>query len=425
MKPRLISVIVLAVSLCPAGVHAQHVFTTVADSWTPVPGGGGANFSDFVNYRPTLSGGTVVFNSYGGITVGQGLFSWTDGTITILGENNTLIPSGTGAFTGYLNPAISGDTVVFRGGGGGGQAGIYTVSGGSIQVVVDNTGTPFPGGTTFGSFSFYPAISGDTVVFSGFDTVGHSGLFASTGGVLTTIVNSSTPGPGGIGTFNNIGNSVSISGSTVAFTGSPGFVSGVYTTSVTGGAVTSIADTNTIVPGGATTFFGFGTSEGNGPVISGDRVAFFGIASGGASGLFLSDGGTLSLVADFNTTLPGGGGTLSGITGFDVSDSAVVFLSTGTPTSAIYYQLDGGPLTRLIGVGDSLNGRTVSLLTLGQHALDGTQLTFQASFPGGTGGFYLVDLAPVPEPSSVLLLSAAGIMVWRCRRRRRGSVAGG
>src|SRR5262245_41771709 len=68
-----------------------------------------------------------------------------------------------------------------------------------------------------------------------------------------------------------------------------------------------IADTNTSIPGGFGTFVaGF-----NPPSVDGTDVAFLGGDGQTQTGLYKSSGGLLQVVADYNTSVPGGSGNFA------------------------------------------------------------------------------------------------------------------
>ena len=64
-----------------------------------------------------------------------------------IADLNTLIPSGSGNFTGFGSPSLDGGNVAFQGFGSG-QSGIYTDIDG-LDVVADRN-TPIPGGSFSG-----------------------------------------------------------------------------------------------------------------------------------------------------------------------------------------------------------------------------------------------------------------------------------
>ncbi len=124
----------------PTSGHASPIFTftKIADTNTPIPDGSG-NFTGIGN--PAISGGTVGFLGSGSGSQ-QGIYTGTGGTVAKIADTNTLTPNGSGNFSGFSNPAISGGTVAFFGFGSG-QQGIFTGAGGTLSTVADtNTANP-------------------------------------------------------------------------------------------------------------------------------------------------------------------------------------------------------------------------------------------------------------------------------------------
>jgi hypothetical protein len=395
--------LVTCLVLHPAA-RAQVTFTKVADTGTAIPGGSG-NFTTFS--APSISGSTVAF----GDGNGQGIYtgSASGGSLALVANLNT---GGTGSFTSFGVPTISGPTVAFVGAKNS-QVGIYIgpASGGSLTKVVDLS-SAIPNGSgnfiTIGS----PSISGSTVAFLGNGSE-QQGIYtaSASGGSLARVADLNTAVPGGSGTFQLFGNTVpSISGSTVTFLG--GFSNnqqGIYTGSASGGSVARVADFTTAIPGGSGNFTAF---AGNAPSISGSTVAFRGTGGGGTQvGIYTgsASGGSVARVADLNTAVPVGTGNFTDLGAPSISGSTVVFIGNGTSTSqaGIYYQLEtGGPLFKLITANDVLDGKTVSGLSISQFAVDGTSIAFSVSFTNGTKGVYVGQIAPVPEPRFVLGLAA-------------------
>lgn len=89
---------------------------------------------------------------------------------------------------------------------------------------------------------------------------------------------------------------------------------------------TLIADTMTPVPGGSGTFTLFGDAR----AISGGRVAFLGFDSGSGSGIYTFENGSLNVLVDESTSVPGTTDTFTSF--FDVSlDGNVVAFTGGWP----------------------------------------------------------------------------------------------
>ncbi len=83
--------------------------------------------------------------------------------------------------------------------------------------------------------------------------------------------------------------------------------------------------------------------------------------------------------------------------------------------SGIYTDLTGS-LTKVIAIGDTFDGKTVDEVNIGQFSLDGNNIAVVVSFTNGSDGVY--TFTPVPEPTGLLALGAAGLLVARIRKRR-------
>ncbi|MDA2921477.1 hypothetical protein MYX76_18630, partial [Desulfobacterota bacterium AH_259_B03_O07] len=154
---------------------------------------------------------------------------YTDiGGLSVVADKSTMIPGGTGTFTGVSGPpSLDGGNVAFLGFSNfGDQHGIYTDIGG-LGVVADFS-TMIPGGT--GTFTGFPFLSldGGNVAFLGFGTFGEQqGIYTDIGG-LGVVADLGTMIPGGTGNFTAFG-APSLSGGNVAFKGSAPSQQGIYT----------------------------------------------------------------------------------------------------------------------------------------------------------------------------------------------------
>jgi hypothetical protein len=404
--------------MAAAPAVAQPItFERIANTTTPIPGGTG-NFNFFT--FPVIAGGRVAF--HGGGSGGQeGIYSSTGGVVSLNYGQQTPIPGGTGNFTGFSLPALASNNLVFYGEGTANQQGVYTDIGGSLQAVA-NLGTPIPGGTgnfaSFGGPSGQPVLNGASVAFGASGSGTQLGIYRWTGGTLSVVANTTTQQPGGTGPFENL-SSAAIDGSRVAFFGSRpnpggGFRTGLYLSD--GGTVSIVADSTTPVPGGSGNFAGFGT-----PSLSGQTVVFTGLDGAGDLGIYSSTVGQVSLLFNTNTPVPNGVGTFSQFgTEVSVDGSNVAFYgvdSAGTP--GIYVSFNGS-LIEVLDSNTLLDGQTIIALSLGlsTNQLSGNQVAFFASLTNGTFGVYTATI--VPEPSALALV-AIGALIWRTRNCRRQS----
>jgi hypothetical protein len=406
----------LASLLASSVATAQTItFTKVADTETPVPAGAGT-FEGFGH--PSISGDEVVFEG-----VSQGLASGIyidDGTgLQVVADTTTPVPGSTDSFFLVENPSVSNGNVAFEAFLGTGNvpsgAGIYIDDGVTLDVVADTT-TPIPGGTgTFVGFPFGgPSISGGNIVFIGGSeaapgSTSMTGIYIDDGATLDAVADTTTPVPGGTGTF-NLFVGADVSDGKVAFRASAEGSSGIYIDD--GVTLDVVADTSTAVPGGTGTFDSFGS-----PSIDGAMVAFKGGFPG--SGIYIGDGVTLDVVADTTTQVPGGTGNFDGfLSGIvpSISGGDVAFegLSEGSSTNGIYLHT-GGRLLKVIAEGDELDGKGVTSVGMNADSLSGNRLAFRADFGPPEGIF----VATVPEPHAALagILSIAAVgLVARLRR---------
>jgi len=165
----------LAVLLFAAPVQAS-VLSRVADQNTAIPNGTG-NFTSFGG--PLLSGANVAFFADG--SSGQeGFYLFNGSALSRVADLNTTIPNGTGNFTGFGLLALSGGNVTFHGVGSSGQGGIYLFNGSALSRVADKN-TAIPNGT--GNFTGFgvPVLSGGNVAFFAVGSSGQGGIYLFNG----------------------------------------------------------------------------------------------------------------------------------------------------------------------------------------------------------------------------------------------------
>jgi len=246
------------------------------------------------------------------------------------------------------------------------------------------------------------AISGSNVVF--FGTGAHSqGIYsARLGGPLTRIADSNTRRPSGLGYLCCYNSSPvhsakpSISGNNVVFyVQSTDNVSGVYLS--TGGTLSTVADTTTAIPGGVGKFgFFIGPTVFPEPLVSGSTVLFYGASSFNQPGMYVkTPQDPLKVVADVHTAIPGGSGNFTDFPEMSLSGDAVAFVGLGTDgQQGIYLALPSDPIRKVLDLIDMLDGKTITGFQLSRTGLDRDQnlLAFGASFSDGTQGLYTLNL---------------------------------
>lgn len=277
----------------------------VADANTSIPGGTGTftNISSFED----ISGSHIIFVGFNSSGFG-GLFSSIAGQIVPLATTNTPIPGGTGSFTNFVKASVSGENVAFNAFGQSGQQGIYAIIDGQLKLLAD-TSTPIPGGAgTFTAFPAFsgPAISGGIVAFEGFGPPGQNGIYAHIGGSLTKIVasgdtiNGKVVNRAGFSPDGLDGNQLAV---TVVFDDESWAIFRVVD-----GQFNLVVDTNMTIPGGTGNFTRF-DGIGPGPSLRDGTIAFVGDGAFGQRGVFFHNpslSADLFLVADRNTPIPFG-----------------------------------------------------------------------------------------------------------------------
>jgi len=381
----LVCVAVLTVLGAPVS-SAQIVFVKIVDTDTAIPGGTGT-FTHFPGPYQSTDGQGAAFVGSGDSQTG--VYVWKDGTLSVVADLGTAIPGGSGNFTTYGPASIDAGKVAFEGIGGFNQNGLYSNVGGGIVTAVD-TGVAIPGGTgNFFGFS-PPILEGTTIVFKGWDSVLNEGVYTGGvgGGGVAVVADENTAIPLGTGNFTNFDLPFLEDGA-VAFRASGVSQKGIYST--VGGSLSMVADTATAIPGGVGNFTDFGV-----PPVSLDQgaVCFRGLGSSGQSGIYTNYGGSLRVVADENTTIPGDTILFSGFDDSAISGSRVAFRGSGPGVSGIYLWTNGS-IMKIIDSLDSLESKEVNSLYLRRAGLNGPMMVFYVTFDDGSRAIYAAILAAI------------------------------
>ena len=194
--------------------------------------------------------------------------------------------------------------------------------------------------------------------------------------------NDAVPGhDGGFTGFDPL--SISVSGAAVAFIGASdgGGHRGIYRAD--GGTLSVVVDSNTSIPGGAGKFIGFSELT-----FSGEAMAFQGIGSGGQRGIYSNAPGALVAVADMNTPVPGSSaGTNFSVFGQMSSSLDAVVFRGGTG----FYKW--APSSELVAVADKtalIPGTDQNFVRFGTHpAVSASGTVFPAGGIGSMTGIYV------------------------------------
>ena len=379
--------------------HAQIIsIRLIVDTATAIPDGMGVFLGFVPDGPPTVppgpgisEDGEIVFFGVG-VDGQQGVYRVVpEGPPNRVADLATAIPDGAGAFTAFApSPFISDGHVVFVGYGASGQHGVYLLPGDPISppspIRIADLTTSIPNGTdTFTWFMPIAYNDGDDVAFVGYGTGGQWGVYARFTDALNVIADTNTAIPAGSGNFvQSPPNPIRVYNGNVAFIGlGAAGQAGVYLSE--SGLLTRVADTSMPVPNG-----------NNGAFQSFSTVSYDGwFLAFAARGTELEHGVYKSLpngppqrVADLMTPVPGGTGTFIGFGQVVVDPGIVVFEGfsddgAGGTRRGLYTDFSG-TLTKIIATGDLLAGKQVTDLSVGPGAFTGNRVAFVAVFADGS-----------------------------------------
>lgn len=285
--------------------------------------------------------------AFAAVSVGCGCALAEDGFTRVADTSSTLIPGEATRFVSFegepgddlpVFPSLDQGYVAFTGrlSAGFGQYGVFSWHNGVISKVADST-TPVPGGS--GTFSIFrtPSAHGPDVAFRAFSESNRvEGIYLSSGGSIQKVADPRTALPGG-GTF-SVASLTPLSGGDVFFQNN---AQGLYR--FHNGALSLVAGKQTPLPGGAGTFTDFNSNLGG----RDGGVAFYARGDNAGrpvAGIYEYTAGSLIRIADTNTPLPGGGGNFLTFSNglIDSDGSTVAFAANdGSPTQGIYLSTDG------------------------------------------------------------------------------------
>ena len=280
----------------------------------------------------------------------------------------------------------------------------------SFTKVVD-TDTPVPGfNTNFKSFSD-PSLDNGSIAFIGGRYVSatnayrpyYRGIYTNVDGSLNVVADTTTPIPRGGGKFIFF-NDFSLNNGSVAFAANReiyDYLSGIYTN--VSGSLKVVADLHTPIPGGRGGFL-----DSAQPSLNNGSVAFRGQGDSSPSrqlGIYKNNGDVLSLVADLNTPSPGGTGNLDSFFQPSLNNESVAFKSYGNSQPGIYTN-NGGVISVVAdtntpipgGTGNFDNFNTPSLSD-GSVAFVGYKNSQQGIYTNNAGVLSVVADTNTPIPS--------------------------
>ncbi len=398
----------------PAARPTNYTIRRIVDTQTPIPDRPGQTFgiAGGTDPLPAVDGGRVAFvaiDSSGG-AVWTANADGSGGMARIASVLSDPVPGYPGeTFTYFSNLRLRNGTVAFYGGNDPRHNGLYAApaGGGAFRLIV-NTSSARPDRSAPFDFvnSYASGLLGDgrlTFLAGGvyaYPVAGGTGAAVLPEGTVLPVRNSATP-------FFNGG---AISGTRVAFFSGLNSVGSAFLderrleTSATASVTVSPSD-----PLGGTFTNGFG-SFGR-VLVEGNTLVFRAVsgANGSIVGLYSITGtGAPVKLVDTLTPVPGGVGNFIGIdsvngaTSYSLNNGEVAFLAAdanNNPTGIYSVSASGGPITKVVALGDSIGGSTTRVIQrfiqppMEANALGQGQVAFRAEFfdsatnSGGSGYF--------------------------------------
>jgi hypothetical protein len=402
--------------LFAVGAAQGQGFQRLAAVGDPAPGGG-----DFTELEPpSFDGNYASFRALRDVSPKRGIFRLDlQGGGVVIADTDTLQPGASGEFSGFGlqfdYPSLDDGEVVFNGAGSGGRVGVYRASPGSVSRLVDDT-TMFPDApVALGSFGA-PSSDGRFVTSaSNSPSVPFfAGIYSEVAGMLFSVVDTSTP-------FFNVDQGV-VGGGLYAFqeNDAPLGPHALYVAEQTpqgAGPPELVVHSSDPIPDRDRSFDTLLFPQLDRGL--GDLCFWADDGSLGYEGFFRWSrlGGTVELVADTDTPIPGGSGNFSGFSLYcSINSGEVVFAGRGTGfQEGIYRKLPGAALEKVIDTSDLLEGAPVFAFDVSREAVVGGRIAFQALGDFGDAIF----VTPAPEPGSTAsLVAALGTLAALARRRR-------
>ncbi len=425
----------------------------LVDLNTDVPGGTGKFTAFLIDFSGPgylfLRNGTLIFAGRDAATSGYtgGLYAVpaAGGAVTRLVNRNVPAPDGSAFIGGLQNFSLDAGRVAFFGVTGGGSSSMQAVyavnsSGTNLVTLADSAHPAHPEFNFQVNLFNLPAISGGNVAFYGqsvFDPFsGYNAFYttASTGGfAYGEPVTSGNQLPGNTNAnFHTRLAAPRLDGDNLFFAADDSFSNpnyfGLYRGSRTEGALTRIADRNSVLPG-LSSVLSFGNYAA-----SGSQLAFSAISPTNQGGIYVGDGSTLTKVVASGDAGPFAD-TLGTVEGVEIGASAFMngqlavrlfspFSAYGIYLAAPFAQsadlgaaLAASPGSPTLGATTTLTltvtnaGPAAATSPVGRLALP-PGLTFQSASSGGTldaSGAVVFNLATIPSGGSVSVTAVARV----------------
>ena len=381
-------------------------FTKIVGSKTVIPGSAekfdGADSFQYVS----VYGDRVAFRGQSKSALHFGVYEWQNGVGRAIADQSTMVPRGTGVFENFRDVNVTSRGSTFFGVGSG-NSGLFYDDGTALGHVADRKDDIPDGGGKFTGVTNAHHSVGTSSVFGGFNSSAAQpfGIYRSDDGVLSRIADKTMSPPGHAETFAAFkdwrfdGEATYIS----AFTADYG---GIFRSQ--GGVLTKVVDSDDVDHDGHHLYTQYVRPAGG-------NVVFNAFTDNDIEGIYIKTGSGLDKLVDETMAPPdGSSATYGGIGDFDYQAGTLLFQAAN---GAMYTDYSGS-MSRVIGPGDTLDGKRILNLTFYEHGFDGTTAAFWVIFEGDSSfshdrAIYTVTI-PAPGAAGVVMIAAMATS----RRRR-------
>ncbi len=393
-------------AMLASGASAQPwSFTRIVDTDTPVPNGFGTfNISDAFQ-SVSVYGDRVAFR--GRNVLGRiGVYEWRGGVGRAIADQNTIVPGGTGNIQVFEEVNATSRGVTFYGAASD-NSGIFYEDGTNLGRVADRKDNIPDGSGKFTGIDFHHHSVGTSTAFGGRNDASNQpfGIYRSDDGVLSRIADKTMSPPGHAETFAAFkdwrfdGEATYIS----AFTADYG---GIFRSQ--GGVLTKVVDSDDVDHDGHHLYTQYVRPAGG-------NVVFNAFTDNDIEGIYIKTSSELNKLVDETMAPPdGSSATYGGIGDFDYQAGTLVFQAGN---GAIYTDF-GVSMSRVIGPGDTLDGKRVIAAVFDEHGFDGTTAAFWVIFEGDSSFHYdrAIYSVTIPAPGAARVVMIAAMATSRRRR---------
>jgi len=386
-RPKLKLVLATLTLLVGVDFTQAQTFTLIADNHTPVPGGTGT-FSGFYDNR-AIHQGNVVFIGWDSQNK-TGIYSFKNGQLAIVADTHTTVPGTTSLFSTFNDVDFARSRIAFTGAWAGGNQGVFLKSGQDPLQAWATTATT--GKKYFQGISLFQrklVVTGGVNLVDGFGNHSESVMSIPRQDTARVLVDTNTSKPEG-GTYVGYDQTVKLAATGLLFTeiipNTIPTAAGIYEIPSGSSVPVLVANQQTAVPNGSGSFQGYLGIDWDG-----GEVAFSGLTSLGPFLYAATSPSTVRVIVDWSTPMPDGG-TFSGVAN-PVAYEGGTFVFEGYGGGGIgLFTSQNGVISTVLKAGDQLNGRTVSDAFCYEGGKSGSHLLIRVLYSDFTNALYLVDL---------------------------------